>query len=260
MKSKTLVISIIIVAALLLTGCAIGISTKVNADGSGELGVVYKLNSSDIQTLSSMGGSTDTANICSSLESSSGSSGLPAGTTLKQEKHGDETWCVATQSFSTIDALKTQLGGEGFTINTLEIQGGKLTFDADVDMGAGQDTSSMPFTINMSYDFTAPGKISNNDADKVNGNTATWNLEMGKTRHMHLESALSGGSSNKSGGSNSGSGSSSDSSSNKSFFQKYGLYIGIGLVCCCLIVVIVIVVVIFYMNRNKKKASTGFPA
>jgi hypothetical protein len=168
---------------------------------------------------------------------------MPSDLNFEQEKHGDEIWCVATQPFADIDELRTSLAGEGFTINTLDLTGTKFTFDADVDMGAGTDTSSMPFAIGMTYELTAPGAIdkAKTNADTIKGNTATWTLEMGKSKNVHLESSTKGG----------GGGSSITD-------KKVGgvpVWAIVVAVCCCLLLLVIVVVVVFFFMRRKPKTG-----
>lgn len=236
MKSRFVLFTSLVLAVLLLAGCTISITTKVNADGSGEMGFAYKFTKSDLDSLASFGMKADT--ICSDMTSQGGSSLDLQGMELKQEKHGDETWCVGTKPFKTLDELKTGDSTSGFTINRLEIKDNKLYFDAV--MSAGSDTQgmeSMPFEINIGYEFTAPGKVTKHNGDKIDGNTVTWNIPLTGEKSMQLESDLKGGGSSD-------------------FLKKYGLYIGIGVACLCLLVIIVIVVFFFVL---KKKPTTQTP-
>ncbi len=240
MKTKFSVITAFVILSMLLTACSISITSKVNADGTGELGFAYKFTKDDLSQLSGMGMSGDT--ICSELQTQGGSD-MPADFTFKQETHGDETWCVGSKTFSTLDALKSEISGDGFTINTMEISGGKFTFDANADMTSA-DTGGMPLTITINYDLTAPGSIDKgkSNADSYNGNTATWALPLGSTKAMHLESSTKGGGG---GGLNLGGGG-----------KVAGLPSWLAIVivvCCCLLLLVVIVVVVFFVMRRKPK-------
>jgi hypothetical protein len=240
MKTKFLMITAFVLAALVLSGCTMGILTKINADGSGELGFVYKFTKSELETLSGMGASADT--ICTDVASSG--SGVGGDVELKQEKHGDETWCVGSQPFATLDELRTQLGGEGFALNTLEIVGDKFTFDADIDMSsASTDMEGIPFDIKIQYELTAPGKVNNHNGDKKDGTTVIWDLSLTEPRNLHVESSTKGGSS----------GGSTDSSGGSDIMDKVKQYwyVGVIVVCCCLLVIIVGVVVFITMRRKK---------
>lgn len=254
MKSKFLFVTLL-VAALVLAGCTIAITTKVNKDGSGAMGFAYKFNKADLDSLSQYG--MNAATICNDLTSQGGST-TPADLTLNQEQHGDEVWCVAEKTFATLDELKSELGsGSGFTINTMEISGDKFTFDADVDMsGQTGDTSSIPLEIKINYEFTAPGKVSNHNGDSIKGNTVTWDLPLTSSKNLHLESSTkvtstsSNSNNNSSSGSSNSGSSSSDTKSDKSFLEKYWWAIAIGVSCLCLLMIGFIVIVILLLRRK----------
>ncbi len=245
MVTKFKYFTVFVILSLLLTACSISITTKVNGDGTGEMGFAYKFTKDDLSQLGTYGMNADT--ICTDLQSQSGgTSGVPSDFTLKQETHGAETWCVAAKQFDNLDTLKTEISGSGFTINTMDISGGKFTFDGTADM-TSSDTGSMPLSITISYELTTPGSIdkSKSDADSYNGNTATWNLVLGQTKSMHLESSTKGG--GGSGGINLGGGGSG------SKVAGVSIWIIVVALCCCLLLVVIIVVVIFFVMRRKPK-------
>jgi hypothetical protein len=241
MKTKFSLIVAFVIFAVLLTACSISITTKVNADGSGELGFAYKFTKDDLSQLGGMGMNADT--ICTDLQSQ-GDSSMPSDFTFEQEKHGDETWCVGTKSFDNLDDLKSEISGEGFTVKTMEINGDKFVFDATADM-SGTDTGGMPLSLTINYDLTAPGKIDKgaSDADKYDGNTATWNLALTGSKAMHLESSTKGGSS--------GGGIKLGGDSKVAGIPTW-LVVVIAL-CCCLLLVVIVVVVVFFMMKKKPK-------
>lgn len=241
MKTKFSIITGFVILSMLLTACSISITTKINGDGTGEMGFAYKFTKDDLSQLGTYGMNADT--ICSDMQTQGGSD-VPADFTFKQETHGDETWCVGAKSFDNLDALKSEISGSGFTINTMEISGGNFTFDGTADM-TSSDTSSIPFSITINYDLTAPGSIDKgkSNADKYNGNTATWNLEIGQTKDMHLESSTKGGSSGGGGINLSGGGK----------VAGVSIWIIVVVVCCCLLLLVIIVVVVFFVMRRKPK-------
>lgn len=226
MKTKFSGLALLVIVSMLLTACSISITTKVNEDGSGTLGFAYKFTKDELSQLGGMGLNEDT--ICVDMQEQSDT--MPMDLTLKQEKHGDEIWCIGEKEFDTLDELKDEMDGDGFTINTLEIANEKFTFDADADM---DDTDiGIPISITINYDLTAPGKIDKDksDADKYDGNTATWNLILGGSKSMHLESSTKGGAG----------------------FEFKTWYL-IPLVCCCLLILIVIAVVVFFVMKKRPK-------
>jgi hypothetical protein len=242
MKTKFGLFAMFVILSLVLTACSISITTKVNADGSGELGFAYKFTEDDLSQLGTMGLSSDS--ICTDLQSQGGS--MPEDFTFEQEKHGNETWCVGAKKFTNLDELNSEISGEGFTINTMEISGDKFVFDAVADMSS-TDTGGMPLSITINYDLTAPGKIDKgaSDADTYDGNTASWNLALGASKNMHLESSTKGGGG---GGVNLG-------GDSKVAGIPVWLAVVIGLCCCLLIVVVVVVVVYFVMKRKPKQPA-----
>jgi hypothetical protein len=128
----------------------------------------------------------------------------------------------------------------------MEISGDKFVFDAVADMSS-TDTGGMPLSITINYDLTAPGKIDKgaSDADTYDGNTASWNLALGASKNMHLESSTKGGGG---GGVNLG-------GDSKVAGIPVWLAVVIGLCCCLLIVVVVVVVVYFVMKRKPKQPA-----
>jgi hypothetical protein len=240
MKTKFGLVTVFVIVSMLLTACSISITTKVNADGSGELGFAYKFTKDDLSQLSGMGMSSDT--ICSDLESQGGSD-MPADFAFKQETHGNETWCVGAKTFDNLDDLRNEISGEGFTINTMEISDGTFVFDAVADM-SGTDTGGMPFSITIDYDLTAPGSIDKgkSNADDYSGNTATWNLALTGSKDMHLESSTKGG----------GGGGVSLGGDGKVLGIPTWVAV-IVLLCCCLLVIIIIVVVVYLVMKRKPK-------
>jgi len=240
MKTKFGLFAAFVILSLVLTACSISITTKVNADGSGELGFAYKFTEDDLSQLGTMGLAADT--ICTDLQSQGGS--MPEDFVFMQEKHGDETWCVGSKEFANLEDLTSEISGEGFTVSKMEISGDQFVFDAVADMSS-TDTGGMPLSITINYDLTAPGKINedNSNADTYDGNTATWNLTLGGSKSMHLESSTKGGG---------GGGGISLGGDSKVLGVPRLLAVVIGL-CCCLLVIIVIVVVVFLVMKRKPK-------
>jgi hypothetical protein len=237
MKPKHWLAVLIVLAALILSACTIDISVAINADGSGSLGMTYKLTAEDLKSLEGMGVTKDT--ICTQMESDN-------EFTFTQETHGDEIWCVATKPVADLITLKGEMGGDGFTVNQLDISSGKFTFDADADMSQqGQDTSGFDLSmLQITYSMTAPGKVTNHNGDSITGNTVTWKLPLGATKNLHLESKVGSSGSFDFGGMGGG--------GNVPY-----LVIGLLTCCCCLVVIIVIVVVMVLVMRRKKNTDLG---
>jgi len=253
MKTKFGLFCLLVIFTMLLTACEIGITTKVNADGSGDMGAVFKFTKDEATALEGMGAGSATE-LCASM-SESGTTGVASeDMEFVQEEHGDEIWCVATKEFESLDELGE--GDETLKVNTAEITDDKFTLDADFNMGEDMDTSSLSmvtasgYKIVMFYEIVAPGtidKAKTEGFDKVNGNTArmtiidTENKVMPTTSaiHIHLESKLKGG-----GG--------GDSVIDKKVggVPVWGIVVA---VCCCLLLVVIIVVVVFLVMKKKPK-------
>src|SRR5512145_2677544 len=184
MKTKFWPVVLILLAALVLSACTIDITTLINPDGSGSLGMTYKLTTNDLESLEGFGMEKDT--ICEQMGEESND------LTFTQEEHGEETWCVATQPIATLEEMKSEMGGDGFTINTLEISGNKFTFDAVADMSQqeGQTEAFDLSILKISYPMTPPGKVSNHNGNSISGNTVTWELPLGSSKDLHLESKV----------------------------------------------------------------------
>jgi hypothetical protein len=231
MKNKFWPLALLITLSLILSACTINIETKINADGSGEMSTAFIFTKEDKETLASFGTATD--NLCSEMQSQD--SGMPTDMEFKQEEHGDETWCVASQKFATLDKLREASGGEGITFNTLKIENGKFVYDVTVDMGGG-DTGSMPFPVTINWKLTTPGNVTNHNADKKDGNTLTWNLPIGSAKTLHAESNVG-------------------SSPLGSIDLGGNWWIIVVVLCCLCLVVIVIAVAAFFLLRKKPASA-----
>jgi len=253
MKSKFGLFCLLVIFTMLLTACEIGVTTKVNADGSGEMGAVFKFTKDEATALEGMGAGS-ASELCASM-SDSGTTGLSSeDMTFVQEEHGNEIWCVASKAFATLDELGQ--GDETLKVNTAEIKDDKFTLDADFNMGEDMDASSLSmitasgYKIIMYYEIVAPGtidKAKTEGFDKVNGNTARMTiidtendvLPTTGALHVHLESKLKGG-----GG--------GDSVITKKVggVPVWGIVVA---VCCCLLLVVIVVVVVFFVMKKKPK-------
>lgn len=231
MNTKRWLTALIVLAALLLSACTIDITVMVNPDGSGSMGMTYKMTAEDLESLEGMGMAKET--ICSQMEED-------GEFTFTQETHGDEIWCVATKPVATLDALKTEMGGDGFTINKLEISGDKFTFDADADMSNQEGTEGFDLAmLKITYSLTAPGKVTSHNGDSISGNTVTWELPLGSSKNLHIESQVG-----ESSGLDFGSLGSSDG--------NVPYILGALLTCCCCLIVIVIIVVVVVLVMRRK--------
>jgi hypothetical protein len=225
MKHKYSLILVMILAALLLSACKTQVTTSVKKDASGELTIEMGFTADEVKTIQTMGGSSDTCGFADSQGQ------LPPGVTTRQEQRGDETWCIATEPFTDLDALRALYNDmSGVTINQLDLADGKFIYDVTVDLSGGDQAPTTPFDI--SWILAMPGGADNNNADSASGSTLTWKLSSGESRTLHAESNLNAG-----------------------LFGSNWLYIGGGvLLCClCLIMIVAIVVVVVLVTRRKKE-------
>jgi hypothetical protein len=225
MKYKFSLVLVMILAALLLSACKAQITTSVKKDGSGEIAIEMGFTADEVKTIQSMGGSSDTCGFADQQGQ------LPPGATTHQEQRGDETWCIATEPFTDLDALRALYNDmSGVTINQLDLADGKFVYDVTADLSGGDQAQTAPFDI--SWIVAMPGGAGNNNADSASGSTLTWKLTPGESRTLHAESDLNAG-----------------------LFGSNWMYIGGGaLLCClCLLVIIVIVVVVVLVTRRKKQ-------
>lgn len=260
MKVKYILLGFCIIAAMMLTACEVGVTTKINADGSGEMGVVMKYEKAEADALASMGlGSADS--LCSSMSQSGGTGLTSEDMQLTQETHGNQIWCVGSKPFAALSEMVSQ-SDSSFKINKAEIANGKFNLDADLDFSsASSDMSSLSmiqasgYSLTMYYEIVAPGNIDKSKStgwDSINGNTArlvimqidkqTNKVPTGPV-HITLQSNTKGGSSSSGGGQ-------SITSKKVGGVPVWGIIVA---VCCCLLLIVIIVVAVFFFMRRKPK-------
>lgn len=215
---------IAICTLFLLSSCKANMITSIKSDGSGLYSQEIGFTADEISSLSSMGSETS---ICDSTKSDMSS--MPANTVMREEVRGDETWCVFEASFSSLDELKSIYGSSDIVINDISLVDNNINYDVTLDMTGGDFGSALSM-LNMKWIVEMPGKVSNHNADEVDGSTLTWNLTTGDEINIHAES--------KNGGLS-------------SFSSEY-LLIGIGLLCLCILILVIIAVVIFLVVRKNK--------
>lgn len=224
MRSRLLLLGLVAAVSLLLAACNVNMATDINADGSGEMFTEIGLTQADKDSLASMSGG-EVADWCTQITSSSD---LPQGMQFTQEERGDETWCIATVPFSSLDELRRLYAdSSGVSVDRLEIADGRLYYDLTLDntsSGAGM------FGINMTWQLEVPGTVGDHNADTVDGRTLTWHLTTGGPSRLQAESAVGGTISP----------------------ALIGAFVGLG--CLCFVGGVVIVVVVVLVVRRSKKA------
>ena len=89
------------------------------------------------------------------------------------------------------------------------------------------------------WQVTLPGKITDHNADEVDGNTLTWKLRGGENNIIHATSSLGGVNLNF--------------GEDENLIYILGGILGFGL--CCIVPIAIGVIVFLLMRRNKKKQA-----
>lgn len=177
-------------AALLLGACTVNSHTTVNADGSGALAYEIGLSQTDADTLSGLGQTPE--QFCDSLNTQGD---LPAGATITQERRGADYYCSSSSPFTDLAGLRQAYAGtRGITVNQLQMTDGKFVYDVTVDGAAANSDAGQfgGFQPSVNWQVTVPGTVGSNNADKVEGNTLTWDISTAGDKNIHVESAAGG--------------------------------------------------------------------
>ncbi|HNT25272.1 MAG TPA: hypothetical protein PKM21_12945 [Anaerolineales bacterium] len=224
MKHRLNLFVLLVIAALLLSACTINLKTIINADGSGQSISEFGFNPEDLSSLTSYGFTT-VEEYCNESASD-----MPANTTIAVEQRGEETFCILSVPFASLEELKATYQDGEVTINRLEIVDEVLYYD--VSLTPSEETAVTEAAIN--WILVVPGSIQSHNATSVEGNTLTWEMNSGTITNMQVQSNLKapllGG-------------------------MDIGTYVGIALAClCCLVVIGLIAVVVFIVLRKQKAA------
>jgi hypothetical protein len=163
-------------------------TTTIQSDISGDIKIEAILSPDLVALLNSVSETDYGEEFCSTLES-----GLSLfHYTLTTENNGVQ--CTAVESFENQKELENLMGykGLGVDIQRLEVKDGRLYYSVRINMSEME--SSPYFTVEIYWVLALPGKIGENNADTVNGNTLTWDLSgsPGWTS-MTAESSIGGG-------------------------------------------------------------------
>ena len=163
--------------------------TAIQSDGSSEFQLVVKISKAQIQTLSTASGyseSTICHNMTSQLQNNIGG--------FTQKQHGEDIWCTASKNFDNLDALKKGLADDfnRLTVRRLEIQSG--TFYLDLYWNGFPCTTPDATQFSCEWAVQMPGTVGANNATRVEGTTAIWDMSVSATPfNFTAQSALSGG-------------------------------------------------------------------
>jgi hypothetical protein len=226
MKNKVFLFILLAWGALLLSACTVNFHTVINKDGSGDWITEMGFTKSDQESLQSFG----YANI--EAYCNEAAADLPDNATMTIEQRGEETYCVFTASFASLEELRQAYAEtDGLTINRLEIVDGVLYYDIAMDMSS--DSGDLDSALSTTWMVTMPGTIQNHNAPQIEGNKLIWPLASGQVVSIQAQSKISG-------------------------FALTGdttTWITVALGClCCLIILIVVAVVVFLVVRNKRQA------
>jgi len=164
MKIRSLSMIALVLGALLLAGChKLEATTKIERNGSGELQMGVGFSAEERANLEKQNNKGDFCNASQSAPKVS----------VVEEMRGDETWCITTTQFKTLDELRSLYEErKGIKINRLEISAGKLYYDIEVDTLS--ETSNFSALTDMTWSLVLPGSAITDNADQVNENTLTW--------------------------------------------------------------------------------------
>jgi len=156
---------LLIFSVLFLAGChKLEATTRINPNGSGELQTGVGFSAEERANLEKQ--YNNAKDFCNTAQA-------PANITVTEEKRGEETWCINTTTFKSLDELRGLYQQRmGITINRLEIKDGKFYYDVDIDT-LSEDSSFSNLT-EITWTVVMPGTPLAHNADEANGNTLTW--------------------------------------------------------------------------------------
>jgi hypothetical protein len=199
---------------VLLSGCKVrsDIDTNVRADESGVLTIRLGFDA-QLRQLAESSGQGD---LVAQLESQLRDEALKGReVTVERWTEGDIQGVAAKTNFTNLADLRKLLNdvtaaegssgsGSGSTSSTFEDL--SITHDGNVFVVAGHttaiDTSDLagqgvsPGVVSGAIDLrlvvTLPGKLGDHNADRVEGNTLTWNLPADRSRELRARSSVGG--------------------------------------------------------------------
>jgi hypothetical protein len=225
-------------ASILLAGCQMNVITEINSSGAGTLTTEVGMTPDEVAQLQSLGGETG-GSACSSF--SSGATGAADAPAFEEEMRGEDTWCVAKESFENLDELRALYEEMGFVqIRELTLREGLLVYDLEVDaQGSGEATAP----AGMTWILELPGKVGSQNANSVEGKRLTWTLESGTVSELQA---------------------SSDLSALSLPFDLGGsaawIIAGVSCLCCGGVLVVVVVVVVLLLKRKGRGSGSSKPS
>jgi len=181
MKSNLRLFLELAAAAWLLSACRIVVDTTVNPDGSGELRTAVVYTAEEQENFAKTPGN-ESKSICDNLKQDA-----PAGAAFTEEAHGEEAYCVTTRRFANLRELRQFYAAmNNVTVNELQFELGRLTFDVDVDLTEADEGEG----IANEWRLTLPGALGQHNADQIEGQTLIWVVSPGQKASLHAESSV----------------------------------------------------------------------
>ncbi len=156
---------LLIFSILFLAGChKLELTTRINPNGSGELQTGIGFSAEERAALGEQNITPEA--FCNTEQSSE-------NITVTEEQRGEETWCITTTLFKTLDELRNLYQPDpAITLNQLEIKDGRFYYDVDIDT-LSEDSSFSSLT-EITWTVVMPGTPLAHNADEANGNSLTW--------------------------------------------------------------------------------------
>ncbi|MGE0227031.1 MAG: hypothetical protein AB7I38_10285 [Dehalococcoidia bacterium] len=213
-------LALLVMVVALLSGCVRAeIGVHVEEDGSGTATVLFAFEESFIDLMSSLDGGSgeefDPEDVFSDIDPSD----LPEGTEVERYEADGFVGSRITMPFQDVQELSSLLGfvttGAAVPAEAAQDEGGFERFaiertedgwrlDAvaaalttEEDLENAEDAFTQDFFESASFTITIelPGAVEEHNADEVDGNALTWNLDFESTeaRELHAVTTTSGG-------------------------------------------------------------------
>jgi len=221
--------------AVLLAGCQVNFVTRIEPSGAGSLTTEVGLSADEVAQLKSFAGEA-AASPCDAMTLQAPDGSVAPG--FVEEKRGEETWCVSTQTFedgSELETLYRQL--DGITIHELVEREGIFVYDIDVDLQAPQ---GIPAVAAITWAVVLPGKIGDHNADRVDGPRLEWLLQPGETRRLTASSDQYGV---------------SLPSGLGDMLDRLPLSLGVAAACLCLGTLLIMLALVFVLRSRKRSGN-----
>ncbi len=220
-----------LLAGLLLAACTFQVNTTITPSGAGELRSEIGFTAEDKEMLQTI--DTSPEKFCADAQSGGD---LPADAPVTVEERGDETWCVVTVPFASLDELRNSYEAmQGVKINSLELTPTGFVYDVDLSFTGDQGNTPGVDQALFKWQVTVPGTVTDHNADEVDGNTLTWNMAFGESVNARVVTTISPVESLTSAGG----------------LPSWVIPSVIGLCCCLLLLVVIVVVVVVVLQRRK---------